>query len=219
MMISIGAPIYKDRTEAAEKLADRLHELQVVRETKPENGLVLGIPRGGVVTAKTVANRLGWPVAAIVTKKVGLPGQEELAVGAMGPDGSVAWNQELLNAMQLKPEELQAAVRKTEGKIESYMKKFGSQKLEVQGKTVIMVDDGAATGATMKAAVDWLRGKCTIIVGLPVCSVRAERELKMVANHLVRLETPEIFQAVGQFYEEFREVSDEEALAILNREQ
>lgn len=213
-MISIQTPIYRDRTEAAELLAIRLQDISVVRDTKAGNGLVLGIPRGGVVTAKEVAEHFGWPLAAIVTKKVGLPGHEELAVGAMGPDGSVAWNQELLQALQLAPGDLQGQVEQTQGKVDSYMKKFGG-KLDVQGKTVIVVDDGAATGATMKAAVDWLRGKCMVVVGLPVCSRKAAAELKAAADYFVCLEKPENFQAVGQFYREFREVSDEEALEIL----
>ena len=133
-MITIDGPIYKDRAEAAELLAEQILQLPVVKRTQPSNGLVLGIPRGGVVTAKIVALRLGWPVASLVTKKVVLPGQEELALGAMGPDGSVVWNQELLNALQLRPHDLQAQVNKTRIKVESYMKKFGSQKLEVEGR-------------------------------------------------------------------------------------
>lgn len=213
----MDAVIYRDRTEAAERLADHLRQLPVVRDTRPGRGMVLGIPRGGVVTAKAVADRLGWPVAAIVTKKVGLPGQEELAIGAMGPDGSVAWNQELLTILQLKPENLQAQVKKTEGKVDSYMEKFGSDELDIHGKTVIVVDDGAATGATMKAAAVWLRGKCTVVVALPVCSPRAAGELAAAADYFVCPQTPEDFQAVGQFYREFSEVSDEEVLRILSR--
>lgn len=215
-MISIAAPIYRDRDEAAERLAGRLQELAMVRDTMSGKGLVLGIPRGGVVIAKQVAGRLGWPVGAIVTKKVGLPGQEELAVGAMGPDGSVAWNQELLSALHLKPADLQGQMERTKGKVDAYLEKFGAQNLDEGGKTVIVVDDGAATGATMKAAVDWLRGKCTVVVGLPVCSRSSAAELKAAADHFVCLETPENFQAVGQFYREFREVSDDEALRILS---
>ena len=207
--------MYPDRAAAAELLAHHLEMLPVVRDTKLGEGVVLGIPRGGIVTAKAVAERLGWPVAAIVTKKVGLPGQEELAIGAMGPDGSVAWNQELLALLQLQPKDLQSQVNKTQAKVDSYMGKFGSGNLDIRGKTVIVVDDGAATGATMKAAVDWLRGKCTVLVGLPVCSQRAAAVLKTAADHFVCLETPENFQAVGQFYREFNEVSDEEALKIL----
>ena len=130
---------------------------------------------------------------------------------------SMAWNWELLSLLQLKPEDLQAQVQKTAVKVDSYMEKFGSEKLDIGGTTAIVVDDGAATGATMKAAADWLRDKCNVVVALPVSSQRAAADLKVSADYFVCLGTPDSFQAVGQFYREFREVSDEEVLAILKR--
>ena len=207
--------IFRDRVEAGEKLADKIEELPVVRATGPEKGIVLGIPRGGPVVANQVAKRLGWPQSVVITKKVGAPGQEELAVGAMGPDGRVAWNGELLTALGLSPDDLMIQVAKTEAKIKEHLRKFSLDGMKVEGKTAVVVDDGAATGATMKAAVRWLKDKNQVIVALPVCSQRAAAEIAELADQFICLHTPESFMGVGQFYADFEPVSDEEVKQIL----
>src|SRR3990172_3711691 len=131
--------IFRDRVEAGEKLADKIEELPVVRATGPEKGIVLGIPRGGPVVANQEAKRLGWPQSVVITKKVGAPGQEELAVGAMGPDGRVAWNGELLTALGLSPDDLTIQVAKTEAKIKEYLHKFSLDGMKLEGKTAVVV--------------------------------------------------------------------------------
>lgn len=199
---------FTDRLEAGEKLAEEL---------MGKYDLVLAIPRGGVVVGKVVADRLGLPLGVVVTKKVGAPGQEELAVGAMGPDGRVVWDRALLERLDLNTDELAAQIKNAKLKIKNYKAKFPpSPKLRRTSK-IILVDDGVATGSTMKAAVAWLRrqGVARIVVAVPVCAPEAYGQLARLADELVCLVVPEDFGAVGQFYEHFPQVTDDEVVAIL----
>lgn len=199
---------FMDRLEAGEKLAEKL---------PGKFDLVLAIPRGGVVVGQVVADRLGLPLRVVVTKKVGAPGQEELAIGAMGPDGRVVWDEDLMERLDLKEEDLKQQIYDSRFKIKDYMKKFKNQSLEVGGKKVLIVDDGVATGNTMKAAMAWLRrqGVAKIVVAVPVCAQEAYEELTELADEVVCLLVPDNFGAVGQFYEYFPQVTDEEVIDIL----
>lgn len=171
------------------------------------------------MVAKIVAQKLGWPLSLVVTKKVGAPGQEELAVGAMGPEEEVAWNESLLRSLGLKTSELSAQIQKARVKIKSYQEKFKIKKLDFKGKAVVVVDDGVATGATVKAAIQYLRAirpaPRAVIVAVPVCAQDAAGELKEMVDAFVCLDTPEWFRAVGQFYRDFPQVSDEEVERLL----
>lgn len=205
---------FKDRLEAGEKLAGRL---------QGKFDLVLAIPRGGVVVGRVVADRLGLPLGVVVTKKVGAPGQEELAVGAMGPDGRVVWDRALLERLNLDTDELAAQIKNAKLKIKNYLKKFEKVRpcntagSDLNEKTVILVDDGVATGATMKTAMVWLRrqGVAKIVMAVPVCAAEAYEKLQGLADAVVCLAVPEDFGAVGQFYEHFPQVTDEEVVSIL----
>jgi putative phosphoribosyl transferase len=205
---------FKDRVEAGEKLADKLAE--VVKG----KGVVLGIPRGGVVTAKVVAKRLGWPLNVIVTKKIGYPGHEELAMGAIAEDGEPVWDERLRQQVGMSKEEEEKLVNQVrQEKVKKYVEKFRKGKdLVVKGKTVIMVDDGIATGRTVEAGIKWLRGKGVgkIVVGMPVCARDSAKRLKKLVDEWVCLDTPWNFMAVGQFYEEFTQIDDEEVKSILD---
>lgn len=210
---------FMDRLEAGEKLAEKL---------PGKFDLVLAIPRGGVVVGQVVADRLGLPLRIVVTKKVGAPGQEELAVGAMGPDGRVVWDEELIARLGINKADLATQIKNAKLKIKNYLKKFEKVRpcsiagSDLNGKTVILVDDGVATGSTMEAAIEWLRhkcqmlnAKCQIIVAVPVCAREAYEKLQGLADEVVCLSVPEDFGAVGQFYEHFPQVTDEEVVSIL----
>lgn len=201
---------FKDRLEAGEKLAEKL---------EGKFDLVVAIPRGGVVVGKVVADRLGLPLGVVVTKKVGAPGQEELAVGAMGPDSRVAWDEELMINLGLSRGDLEDQIQKAKGKIQNYKAKFPPPPRLRRTSKIILVDDGVATGATMEAAIKYLRAKRypprAITVAVPVCAPEAYGKLAELADEVVCLSVPEDFGAVGQFYEHFPQVTDEEVVSIL----
>ena len=198
--------IFSDRQDAGEKLAEKLTEGEVV----------VAIPRGGVVVGKAVADELKLPLSVVVTKKVGAPGQEELAIGAMDADGRVIWDRDLMNRLGLREEDLVPQIENAKSKIENYLRKFDKVQ-PCQKKKVILVDDGVATGATVKATIGWLRrqGVKKIIVAVPVCAKEAYGELKILADEVVCLWVPDEFGAVGQFYESFPQVSDTQVVGIL----
>lgn len=202
--------IFKDRIAAGQLLAERLKDVKA--------DLVLGIPRGGVVVASVVAELLKLPLDIVITRKIGAPAQEELALGAVDPDGEVVWDSELLT--QLDPpagglkfkinEEIEEIKRREE------MYRQGKEPLNVENKKVILVDDGIATGSTTLAAVKYLkRHGAKIILAVPVASQEAIKKVKNEVEECVILETPEYFQAVGQFYHEFEAVTDEEVIQCL----
>ncbi len=206
---------FKDRLEAGEKLAVQL---------QGKFDLVLAIPRGGVVVGQVVADRLGLPLRIVVTKKVGAPGQEELAIGAMGPDGKVVWDRALLEKLNLDKSNLAAQVKNAKFKIKNYKEKFPTSPLRLRSglrgtSKIILVDDGVATGSTMEAAIKYLRARRypprAITVAVPVCAPEAYGKLAGLADAVVCLAVPEDFGAVGQFYEHFPQVTDDEVVAIL----
>lgn len=203
--------IFKDRQSAGKLLADRL------KDTKAD--LVLGIPRGGVVVAAKIARDLKLSLDIVVTRKIGAPGQEELALGAVDPDGEVVWDHELLKQLELKIENLKLKIEDEmeELKRREQLYRQGRGTLDVSGKTVILTDDGMATGATTLSAVKYLkRHGAKIILAVPVASQEALGRAKNEVENSVVLETPEYFQAVGQFYHQFEPVTDEEVIQLLN---
>lgn len=180
--------------------------------------LVLGIPRGGVVVAAKIANELNLPLDIVVTRKIGAPGQEELALGAVDPDGEVVWDQELLDELKIKPEDLKQKIGTEIKELKRREKLYrqGRPSLDISGKTVILTDDGMATGSTTLAAVKYLkRHGAKIILAIPVTSSDALRKVEEDVEDSIILEIPEYFQAVGQFYHEFEAVSDEEVIQLL----
>ena len=206
--------IFRDRKAAGKILADRL------KDTKAD--LVLGIPRGGVVVAAEIAHELNLPLDIIVTRKIGAPNQPELALGAVDPDGETVWDDKLLKELRIKNYELSNEIEKqiaeTKRREEVYRHaRPGLAKL-VNGNTVILVDDGMATGATVLAAVKYLkRHGAKVILAVPVASQEALNRIKDDCEEIIILHTPEYFQAVGQFYQSFDPVSDEEVVQYLNQ--
>ena len=202
--------IFKDRIAAGELLANRL---------KGEKAdIVLGIPRGGVVVAAKLAKDLNLPFDIIVTRKIGAPFQEELALGAVDPDGQVVWDNQLLKQLELKISNLKF---KIEDEMEELKRREtayrqGRKPLDVENKAVILTDDGMATGSTTLAAVKYLkRHGAKIILAIPVTSSDALKKVENEVDSSVILQIPEYFQAVGQFYEQFESVTDEEVIQLL----
>lgn len=204
--------IFKDRQASGKLLADRLKNVKA--------DLVLGIPRGGVVVASEIAKELNLPLDIIVTRKIGAPTQPELALGAVDPDGGVIWEKELLSDLRLKIYDLREEIKKQTAEIKRREDLYRHARSHlaklVNDKAVILVDDGMATGATVLAAVKYLkRHGAKVILAVPVASQEALNRIKDDCEEIIILHAPEYFQAVGQFYHEFEPVTDEEVVQLL----
>ncbi|MEM4281891.1 MAG: phosphoribosyltransferase [Candidatus Caldarchaeum sp.] len=207
--------LFHDRVDAGRRLAKQL------RKKIQGDCVVLAIPRGGVVVGYEVAKELNCPLDIVISRKVGAPGQPELAVGAVAEDGTVFVDEEIANIVGVSKEYVQRKAleedREVRRRAEAY--RGGRAMPELRGKTVILVDDGLATGLTMKAAVHMARnsGAEKVIVAVPVSPPETLEKLKKLADDIVCLETPIEFYAIGQFYESFEQLSDEEVKEILRR--
>jgi predicted phosphoribosyltransferase len=207
---------FADRTAAGRELAERL----AASLSSEDDLLVLGLPRGGVPVAAEVAAALGAPLDVFVVRKLGLPGQEELAMGAVASGGLRVLNEDLLARVRIpgallervqEAEELEVVRREA-----SY--RGGRLPVDVRGRVVVLVDDGLATGSTMRAAVAALRqrGPARIVVAVPTASAIAVEALAREADEVVCLVTPDPFYAVGMSYDDFAEVTDDEVRALLS---
>lgn len=208
--------IFKDRQAAGKLLAKRLTRYQ-----NDPQAIVLSIPRGGVVVAYEVAKSLKLPLDIMITRKIGSPDQSELALGAVDQDGEVIWNERLLVESRIKKQELRGEIREQIREISRRRDLYGYQKRLPWGleeKTVILVDDGIATGATVEAAIKYLKrhGVRKIIVAAPVAAPDTLGVLKNETDEVVVLFAPASFSAIGQFYQNFEQVGDEEVIELLN---
>jgi len=206
--------MFTDRTDAGEGLAGELRRLDI------EADIVLGIPRGGLPVARPVADALDVPLDVVVASKVGAPSNPELAVAAVADDGTAWHNESLIGSLDLTAgyleDETTHEQRAARQKRERYRE--GRPPLDLAGKQVYIVDDGFATGATMFACVERVRadGAESVVAAVPVGSPRTADELERQVDHLVVLERPRSFRAVGQFFRDFSQVTDEEAMALLD---
>jgi len=202
--------VFRDREDAGRKLAAAL----VAYRGDPD-AVVLGIPRGGVVVAASVASELGLPLDVAVAAKVASPGNPEYAVGAVAADGVVSANA----AAGLTLEQVAQMSGPARSKIahESAWFREDRPPLVLTGRTAILVDDGLATGLTAMAAADWLHreGAARVVVAVPVAPPDTVALMRMHAEELVVLEQPEWFSAVGQFYERFGQTEDAEVSELL----
>jgi putative phosphoribosyl transferase len=209
---------FRDRSEAGQALgalvADRF------ADRSPGEIVVLGLPRGGVPVAAEVAKSIDAPLDVFVVRKVGVPGQPELAMGAVASGGTRVLNEDVIRISGVTHEELE---RVTVAERELLAIRESSYRgdrpaAEVEGKTVIVVDDGLATGASMRAAVAALRTKRPrqLVVAVPVAPPGAGEELAAVADVVLCARTPEPFFAVGHWYDDFSEVTDDEVRAALD---
>lgn len=199
--------IFKNRQAAGKLLAARL------KHTKAD--LVLGIPRGGVVVAFAIAKKLKLPLDIIVTRKIGAPYQKELALGAVDPDGQVVSDEFKIKSGQMA-DKIDDEINEIKRREKLYRQ--GRELLDVENKIVILVDDGLATGLTMISAISYLKrhGAKDIILAVPVASYKALEKIEAVKKEVLYI--PEFLQAVGQFYQNFEEVSDEKVIQLLNHE-
>jgi predicted phosphoribosyltransferase len=217
--------LFLDRNQAGEQLATRLLDEPLVKEAARDDLLVLSIPRGGVVVGAAIARILGCAHELVAVKKLGCPGQKELAIGAMAEEGLMILNKQITRWDQPEGDDyLTEEIARVKSQLEAYIQNFRQGRgLDLQSKIVIIVDDGIATGETMKAALIWMLSRAPnqhpkkVVVAVPVCSPRAVREFTKLADKFIYLAAPEQFWAVGQFYWVFDQVSDEEVKAYLSK--
>jgi putative phosphoribosyl transferase len=209
---------FRDRQEAGQRLAQALTFLKGKKDV-----IVLGIPRGGVVVAAEVARAIGLPLDVYITRKIGAPYNPELAIGAIASSGDVVLDEALIGDLGISPEYVQDETERQRQEIERRLKKYrGSQPAQKpEGQTVLLVDDGVATGATTLAAVRALKKQkpSELILAIPVGPPDAIARLREEVDRLICLHTPQVFWAVGAFYQVFDQTSDEEVMQLLLQSQ
>jgi putative phosphoribosyl transferase len=202
-----------DRNDAGKQLVKALSDFPT------ENGLVLAIPRGGVVVGYQIAEALNLPLDVIVPRKLGAPGNPELAIGAVAEDGTQVIDESIIAYLNVIDSYIQEERRKQIEEIGRRLQVYrkGMTALDLKGKDVIVVDDGIATGSTMKAALASVRNRraASVTVAVPVGPPSTIKDLKELADRVVCPYKPEYFQAIGQFYEKFNQTSDEEVTSLL----
>ncbi|HUV42471.1 MAG TPA: phosphoribosyltransferase [Patescibacteria group bacterium] len=206
--------VFKNREEAGKKLAEKLKDFQDSQDL-----IVLAIPRGGLVIGKQLSLVLNCPLDILVTKKIGAPNNSELAIGAVGITGEPVINEELTSRLGIDKEYLEKEITGRKAEVERRVKEYRGNKpaVKLEDKIVIITDDGVATGATMAAAIEVIRQQepKKIVVAIPVISRDSMPKLEEQADEIVYLEAPLMFFAVGQFYQEFDQVSDKEVKELL----
>ncbi|MDE1843894.1 MAG: phosphoribosyltransferase [Thaumarchaeota archaeon] len=204
--------MFKDRVDAAQKLAKKLVWI------KNEHPVILAIPRGGVVTGDVIAKTLGLSLDIIVSRKIGAPYNPELAIGAVVHDGSFFPNSDLINALGVSKEYIGEKISEQLEEIRHRLVKFrGRADYDLKDKTVVLVDDGIATGATVFVALDWIKKQKPkeIIVAIPVGPRETIEKLSKMATVVV-LHDPVVFGAVGEFYDSFDQVEDYQVAEIMS---
>ena len=211
------AKLFKSRGDAGRKLA-----IEVARHAF-KNPVVLALPRGGVPVAVEVARRLNAPLDLVLVRKLGCPGQPELAVGAVvdGDTPEVVINEAIMRETGTSNDYIDEAVERELGVIEKRRKLWlaGRSRVPIEGRTAILVDDGIATGATVRCALHALRRQKPhrLVVATPVAPPDTVRSLATEADEVITLERPEPFGAIGLFYADFAQVGDGEVTAILDK--
>ncbi len=203
--------MFQDRVQAGRRLADALEDF---RDRDP---LVLGLARGGVIVAAEVAAALGCEMDVVILRKIGAPGNPELAIGATAGEGRVAWNEALIAQLDVSSGYLQDAAARENEEVERRRRRYLGDRVavDIAGRTVLMVDDGLATGYTALVAARAVRAAdpAFLVLAVPVGPSGTVAELRTEVDEVVCLSTPEMFFAVGQFYAEFAQTTDEEVVA------
>lgn len=213
MQMSYRTRLFFDRVEAGQRLG------QALEAYRNQDALVLGIPRGGVPVAAEVARRLGAELDVVVARKLGVPGHEELAMGAVTANGGVFLNEDIIADLGISSAQLRTVIARERRVAEGREQRFraGRTRATIAGRTVIVVDDGLATGATMHAAVRSVRSEspARLVVGVPVGSREACAAIGAEVDDFVCLAQPELFMAVGLHYAHFEATEDDEVQRLL----
>ncbi|HKG30692.1 MAG TPA: phosphoribosyltransferase family protein [Nitrososphaeraceae archaeon] len=219
--------IFKNRIDAAEKLAKRLSWLKQDRlkeEKKQQSTIILAIPRGGIIIGDIIASELDAKLDVVVSRKIGAPNNPELAIGAVMPDGSYFINQEIVNMLNISQKYIQIKAHEQVREIDRRLMSYRGRKEydnKFEDKIVVLVDDGIATGATMLASGQWIKNNqhCKkLVIAVPVAPHEILNDLNQVADdEVIVLHSPLSFEAVGQFYQDFSQVSDNEVKEIMKK--
>lgn len=205
--------MFTDRTDAGQRLAEALRHLA------GEKPVVLGLPRGGVPVAAAVATALGAPLDVIVVRKLGVPYHRELAFGAIGEGGVRVINDDVVRRGGLNPADIATVERAEHAALVRQAEQFRDDRprLALEGRTAIVIDDGIATGATASAACQVVRaqGAARVVLAVPVAPADTVAWLRTQVDEVVCLSTPVLFSAVGEWYRDFSQTSDEEVLSLL----
>lgn len=206
--------MFYDRADAGEKLAKALENYK-----DQKDALILAMPRGGVVVAKKIADNLRLPLDIVITRKISAPGNSEYAIGAVASSGEPTLNDEVIGTMGITADYLDAEIIKQREEIKRRLQLYrgGRTSPDLKNKTVIIVDDGIATGYTILSALDFIKSQNPqkVVVAIPVAPEDSLKEIKNKVNDLICLNIPDRFFAVGQFYDQFDQVSDEEVVELL----
>lgn len=207
--------IFTDREDAGRQLGDRLVS------HREEDAVVLALPRGGVPVGYEVARALEAPLDVFVARKLGAPGQPELAIGAVAAGGGRILNEQVVRALEVSEDWIEAVTEKELAEVGRRMRRFRGERPEpeVGGRTVILVDDGIATGMTVWAAIQAIRekGPRRIVLAVPVCAEVTAEALASEVDELISLQTPADLWAIGFWYENFHQLDDEEVVELVER--
>jgi len=208
--------VFLNRTDAGHKLAARLAVY-----ANRSDVIVLGLPRGGVPVAFEVARALHAPLDVFLSRKLGVPGQEELAFGALASGGVRVLDQDIIREVGISDEDVERVTETVKKELERRERVYraGRPSLQLEGRVVLLVDDGIATGSSIRAGVNALKQMkpARLVIAVPVAPASTCHRLKAEVDELVCLHTPELFFAIGQFYEDFSQLTDEEVIDLLRQ--
>ena len=214
--------LFRDRTDAAKQLAERLYWLKNEIQENKSSVVIVAVPRGGVVIGNIIASQLGAKLDLVVSRKIGAPFNPELAIGAVMPDGSYFLN-DVAEMMNVSQDYIESQIEKEVKEIDRRLIEFrGNREYynKLEDKIVVLVDDGIATGATILASAKWIKDKhnCKqLVIAVPLAPREILEDLNRVADKVIVLYTPEPFGAVGRFYHDFNQVSDDEVKEMMKK--
>jgi predicted phosphoribosyltransferase len=215
-ILSYESKPFSSRVEAGKLLADKIKNIVSAKS------IVLGIPRGGIIVANEIAKKLKLQLDIVLSRKIGAPLNPEFAIGAVSEDGNIFTDEDILRREKINKDYIERESKFQIQEIQRRIKKYRQvkEKISLKDKTVIITDDGVATGATMQAAAWSAQGDKPnkIIVALPVGPEDTLKRLKDSVDEVICLRVPDFFSAVGQFYADFPQIEDEEVLALLSGE-
>jgi putative phosphoribosyl transferase len=208
---------FRDRVHAGDLLADVLEAHRGI-----DDGIVLALPRGGVPVAARVAGRLGIPLDVFIVRKLGLPGHSEYAMGAIASGGVIVVNEDAVSRLGISQEAIDAVAERELRELERREDLYRGDRppLDLQSRDVVLVDDGVATGASMHAAIEAVKAyePLSVVVAVPVAPVSAREEFERLVDAFIALSTPVPFHAVGLWYDDFTQTTDDEVRSLMSGE-